>query len=694
MYLVIGEKPSVSQTLAKVLGAGKRQDGYLSGADCIVSWCLGHLAEYVSPEVYDSRYEKWEFSQLPILPEHWQLAVARDKKKQFEVLKKLLNRPDLEYVVNACDAGREGELIFKRVYDLSGSRLPVKRLWISSMEDGAVRDGFAHLKDGREYGNLCEAAVCRAKADWLNDYLRLLYARIGVPYCPDHHIPITGNTIKEMIDKIMELPDKTRCTILSPVIQGKKGTHKDLIEKLMKEGYIRVRIDGEIKYLEELEPLDKNKKHTIDVVVDRIVKNDDRSRFHDSLETALKLSDGLAILLTNESETLFSSNYACKICGFSLPKLEPKLFSFNAPFGACPECKGLGITQKVDLSLLIPDDTKSIAQGGIHYYKNIVNTENLEWQRIHALIKYYEIDMDTPIKDLPKKKLNYLLYGSDVPIAYQLNSRSGTVSTKFEYIEGVCPMIERRYMETTSTMSREWYGSFLADAQCPKCHGARLNKQALSVLVGGKNIYEWTQMSIQEAIQFMNELELTPTQAKIAELVIKEIKNRLSFLNHVGLSYLTLDRLASTLSGGEAQRIRLATQIGSRLTGVMYVLDEPSIGLHQRDNDRLIGALKDMRDLGNTLIVVEHDEDTMRASDYIVDVGPGAGVHGGQIVAAGTPEEIMQNENSITGAYLSGRKRIEVPMTRRKGNGKIIYLSSAPPPYGFHCWSQASRVCS
>ena len=491
------------------------------------------------------------------------------------------------------------------------------------------------------------------------DYLRLLYARIGVPYCPDHHIPITGN-------KIMELPDKTRCTILSPVIQGKKGTHKDLIDNLMKEGYIRVRVDGEIKYLEELEPLDKNKKHTIDVVVDRIVKSEDRSRFHDSLETALKLSDGLAILLTKESETLFSSNYACKICGFSVPKLEPKLFSFNAPFGACPECKGLGITQKVDLSLLIPDDTKSIAQGGIHYYKNIVNTENLEWQRIHALIKYYEIDMDTPIKDLPKKKLNYLLYGSDVPIAYQLNSRSGTVSTKLEYIEGVCPMIERRYMETTSTMSREWYGSFLTDALCPKCHGARLNKQALSVLVGGKNIYEWTKMSIREAIQFMDELELTPTQAKIAELVVKEIKNRLSFLNHVGLSYLTLDRLASTLSGGEAQRIRLATQIGSGLTGVMYILDEPSIGLHQRDNDKLIATLKKLRDLGNTLLIVEHDEDTMYAADQIIDIGPGAGVHGGNVMAQGTAEEVKLVKDSVTGQYLSGRKKIEVPKKRRK----------------------------
>lgn len=509
------------------------------------------------------------------------------------------------------------------------------------------------------------------------DYLRLMYARIGVPYCPHHHEPITGSTIKEMIDKIMELPDGTRCTILSPVVSGKKGTHKDLIDKLIKEGYVRVRLDGEIVYLEEIENIEKNKKHSIDVVVDRIVKADNRSRFHDSLETSLKLSDGLAVLLTKEEEILFSSNYACKVCGFSVPKLEPKLFSFNAPFGSCPECKGLGITQKVDLDLLIPDWNKSISQGGIHYYKNIVNTENLEWQRIHALIKYYDIDMDVPLKDLPKKQLNYILYGSDVPIAYKLESRSGNTSTKLEIIEGVCTLIERRYMETTSSMSREWYGSFLTDSPCPVCHGARLNEQALSVQVSGKNIYEWTCMSVKEALEFMDKLELTPTQAKIADLVIKEIKNRLSFLNHVGLSYLTLDRLASTLSGGEAQRIRLATQIGSRLTGVMYVLDEPSIGLHQRDNDRLIDALKEMRDLGNTLIVVEHDEDTMRASDYIVDIGPGAGVHGGNVVAAGTPEEIMRDENSITGAYLSGRKRIEVPKVRRKGNKKTIKIIKA-----------------
>ncbi len=509
------------------------------------------------------------------------------------------------------------------------------------------------------------------------DYLRLMYARVGEPYCPNHHIPITGNTIKEMVDKIMELEDGARCTILSPIVSGKKGTHKDLIAKLVKEGYVRVRVDGEIRYLEEVGELEKNKKHNIDVVVDRIVKKDNRSRFHDSLETALKLSDGLAILLTKDEETLFSSNYACKICGFSVPKLEPKLFSFNAPFGACPTCKGLGITQKVSLQLLMPDRSLSIAQGGIRYYKNIVNTENLEWQRMKALIDFYEIDMDTPIEELKKSDLNKILYGSDSPIRYTLASRSGIIQQKNEYIEGVCPMIERRFQETTSSFSREWYGSFIADQECPTCSGARLNEQALSVQVGEKNIFEWTQMSIQDARTFMETLQLSDMDMKIATLIIKEIQNRLEFLDHVGLGYLTLNRLAGSLSGGEAQRIRLATQIGSKLSGVMYVLDEPSIGLHQRDNDRLIEALKEMRDLGNTLIVVEHDEDTMRASDFIVDVGPGAGVLGGEIVATGTPEEVMKNENSITGAYLSGRKKIEVPKKRRKGNGKKIRVLQA-----------------
>lgn len=509
------------------------------------------------------------------------------------------------------------------------------------------------------------------------DYLRLLYARIGVPYCPTHNEPITGSTIKEMVDRIMELEDGTRCTILSPVISNRKGTHKDLLDKLIKEGYVRIRLDGQIVYLEEVDTLEKNKKHSIDVVVDRIVKSSDRRRFYDSLETALKLSDGLAILLTKDEEILFSSNYACKICGFSIPKLEPKLFSFNAPYGACPECKGLGITQKVDLDLLIPDRSLSINEGGIRYYKNIVNSENLEWQRFKVLLDHYKIDTSMPISKIPAKKLERILYGSDVPIAYQLHSRGGITQTKNEYVEGVVSLIERRYMETTSSMSRDWYGSFITDAPCPKCHGARLNEQALSVRVGGKNIDEWTQMSIKEALVFMENLQLDEMQEKIAHLILKEIYNRLSFLNHVGLNYLTLNRLASTLSGGEAQRIRLANQIGSRLTGVMYVLDEPSIGLHQRDNDRLIQALKDMRDLGNTLIVVEHDEDTMRASDYIVDVGPGAGAHGGQIVAQGTPEEIMSDPNSITGAYLSGRMKIEVPQTRRKGNGKKLRVVQA-----------------
>lgn len=504
------------------------------------------------------------------------------------------------------------------------------------------------------------------------DYLRLLYARIGVPYCPTHHEPITSQTIKQMIERIMELPDRTRLVILSPIVKGKKGTHKDLLAKLTREGYVRVRIDGEVRILEEVEQLEKNKKHDIDVVVDRIVKSDDRSRLHDSLESALKLSDGLAVVAYGEEEILFSSNYACKYCGFSIPKLEPKLFSFNAPFGACPQCKGLGITQKVDIDYLIPDRSKSIQEGGIVYYKNIVGSENLDWQRFAALLKHYHIRIDTPIEQIPTYEFERLLYGSDEPIAYTLYSRSGNVTKKNEYIEGIVTQIERRYMETTSSMSREWLGTFMAEMPCPVCGGKRLNEQALSVYVGGKNIYEWTTMSVKEAICFMDDLKLSKQQEEIARLIVKEIKDRLSFLHNVGLGYLTLDRIAGSLSGGEAQRIRLATQIGSHLSGVLYVLDEPSIGLHQRDNDRLISTLKDMRDLGNSLIVVEHDEDTMRASDYIIDIGPGAGIHGGRVVAAGTPQEVMANEDSITGAYLSGRKKIDVPKTRRKGNGNKL----------------------
>lgn len=509
------------------------------------------------------------------------------------------------------------------------------------------------------------------------DYLRLLYARIGFPYCPTHNEPITSQTIKQMVDRIMEIEDKTRLTILSPAVHGKKGTHKDLFEHLRKEGYIRVRVDGEMKLLEDVEALEKNKKHNIDVVVDRIVKGNDRSRLHDSLETALKLSDGLAVVTYNEEEILFSSNYSCKYCGFNIPKLEPRLFSFNAPFGACDHCKGLGITQKVDVDYLIPDRSKSIRQGGIIYYKNIVGTENLEWQRFKALLDYYKIDIDKPIKELKKSELDILLYGSKDLISYRLASRSGNVMKKTEFIEGVCTLIERRYMETSSTMSREWYATFLAEAPCPVCGGRRLNEQALSVRVGGINIHEWTTMSVKQAIEFMKTLELTQQQKDIAKLILKEISDRLGFLNNVGLGYLTLDRLAGSLSGGEAQRIRLATQIGSRLSGVLYVLDEPSIGLHQRDNDRLIDTLKNMRDLGNSLIVVEHDEDTMRASDYVIDIGPGAGIHGGHVVAAGTPEEVMANENSLTGQYLSGKRKIEIPAKRRKGNGKKLEIVGA-----------------
>ncbi|MEG1526924.1 MAG: excinuclease ABC subunit UvrA [Erysipelotrichaceae bacterium] len=509
------------------------------------------------------------------------------------------------------------------------------------------------------------------------DYLRLLYARIGIPYCPIHHEPITSQTIKQMVDRIMLIEDKTRLMILSPIIKGKKGTHKELLENLQKEGYIRVRVDGTIHLIEDMEPLEKTKKHTIDVIVDRIIKSDDRSRLHDSLEAALKLSDGNVVVAYNGEEILFSSNYSCKYCGFSIPKLEPRLFSFNAPFGACDNCKGLGITMEVDVDYLIPDKKKSIRKGGIIYYKNIISKDNLEWQRFKALCDFYDIDLDKPIEKFTKKEMDIVLYGSKDIITYKIYSKSGNIAQRSELIEGICTLIERRYRETSSQMSRDWYATFLSEATCPTCGGKRLNEQALSVQVGGINIYEWTQMSVKQSLQFMEHLKLTKQQSEIANLVVKEINNRLNFLNNVGLNYLTLARLAGSLSGGEAQRIRLATQIGSRLTGVLYVLDEPSIGLHQRDNDRLIKTLKDMRDLGNSLIVVEHDEDTMRASDYIIDVGPGAGAHGGYIVAAGTPQEVMDNPASLTGQYLSGKLKIDVPKSRRKGNGKKLEVVNA-----------------
>lgn len=510
------------------------------------------------------------------------------------------------------------------------------------------------------------------------DYLRLLYARVGVPYCPDHHIPITGQTITEMVNTVNQYEDGTKMTILAPIVRNKKGTFKDTFEKLQKDGYVRVRVDGEIKLLEDDITLEKNNRHDIDVVVDRIVKrSDSRSRIHDSMETALSLADGKVIVSTGDKENLFSSNYACSICGFSVPTLEPRLFSFNAPLGACPTCHGLGITEEVDVDILIPDSDLSINEGGIKYYKNIVGTENIEWQTFAMLCKTYKIPLDKPIKTFTKKQMDIILNGSDRPIKYVIYSSSGNRYDRNDFIEGVKKLIERRYVETTSSWSKDWYHSFMMESTCPTCNGKRLNKEALSVIVGDKNIMEFTAMSVVQALDWLDKLALTETQAKIAELVIKEIRNRLQFLKDVGLDYLTLDRLAGTLSGGEAQRIRLATQIGSRLSGVLYVLDEPSIGLHQRDNARLIQTLKNMRDLGNSLIVVEHDEETMMSADWIVDIGPGAGIHGGNVMASGTPLEVMKNENSITGLYLSGKKRIDVPKSRRKGNGKHVEIQGA-----------------
>ena len=510
------------------------------------------------------------------------------------------------------------------------------------------------------------------------DYLRLLYARVGTPYCPVHNTPIESQTIVQMVNRAMSFEDGTRLEVLAPVTRNQKGTFKDYFEKLRKDGYLRIYVDGEMRLLEEDIVLDKNKKHNLDIVIDRIKKNENsRSRLHDSIENSLKLANGLCLLKAGEEEILFSSNYSCVECGFSLPALEPRLFSFNSPLGACDHCKGLGSVMSVDLDYLMPDRNLSIRQGGIRYYKNQVDSENMDWQKFVVLCNYAKVDLDMPINQIPEKNLNIVLYGTSEPVAYSITTRTGNQYVRNQYLDGVVNMIERRYLETTSAMSKEWYASFMAEHKCPKCHGKRLNEMALSVRVGTKNIHEWTQMSVVQAIKYMENLELDPMKAEIARLVTQEILNRLTFLKDVGLEYLTLDRLAGSLSGGEAQRIRLATQIGSHLTGVLYVLDEPSIGLHQRDNARLIQTLKNMRDLGNSLIVVEHDEETMMESDFIVDIGPGAGVHGGEVIVAGTPETVMQCEKSITGQYLSGRKKIGIPAKRRKGNGQKIKIIGA-----------------
>lgn len=512
------------------------------------------------------------------------------------------------------------------------------------------------------------------------DYLRLLYARVGKAYCPKHDVVIESQTIKQMADTIDQYADGDRLMVVARVVKRKKGTFKDYFADLLKDGYLRVVVDGQNYMLDEEIELDKNKKHDIDVVIDRIIKKEGyRSRLVDSLEAGLKLTGGEVIVqnLTTKTEELFSEHLACPICGFSVPKLEPRLFSFNNPLGACPDCRGLGIKNEVDDDLLIPDWSKSINEGGLRYFKTAVGTNRIEWQRFLVLCKKYKIDLDKPLKDFTKQELSYILDGSREPISYEIVSDSGNVSRTTKFIEGVRTLIARRYEETTSKWSKEWYASFMSEHTCPTCKGRRLNDQVLSVRVGGLNIAEFTEQSIEDALHFIQNIKLTDYEMNIARLVVKEINDRLTFLNNVGLGYLTLARRAGGLSGGEAQRIRLATQIGTRLTGVLYVLDEPSIGLHQRDNEKLIKSLQDIRDLGNSVLVVEHDEDTMRASDFIVDIGPGAGVHGGQVICAGTPEEVMNCKDSITGQYLSGKRKIEVPKKRRKGNGLFIEVKGA-----------------
>ena len=482
-----------------------------------------------------------------------------------------------------------------------------------------------------------------------------------------------------MTDKVLEYGEGTKIIIMSPVVSGEKGTHKDILEKLRKEGYIRVRINGEMIDLSENIELEKNKKDNIDVVIDRIViKEESHSRLFEAIETATKLSNGkviIQVLGDNAKEIVFSEQFACPHCDFSLSELEPRTFSFNAPYGACPECKGLGIKLQIDKDLLVPDTTLSIADGCIKTLTD--DPEGLDYKKLECLCKHYKISMTKPWKKLTEKQHQMILYGSDEIIHFQYKSKSGNSYNSKDFYEGIINNLERRYMETSSTWIRDWLENYMVEYECDSCHGARLKDEVLSVKVDGRNIYEVTCMSIKELLKSYETLKLSEEQKQIANLVLKEINERLSFLSNVGLDYLTLSRSAGTLSGGEAQRIWLATQIGSHLTGVLYVLDVPSIGLHQRDNEKLIKSMQEMRDLGNTLIVVEHDTDTMLACDYLVDIGPGAGDAGGHIVAHGTPEEVMKNKTSITGQYLSGKKCIEVPKERRKGNKKYLKIKGA-----------------
>ena len=508
------------------------------------------------------------------------------------------------------------------------------------------------------------------------DYLRLLYARIGIPYCPKHNIPITRQSIEEMTNRIMDLNAGSKLEIMAPIVHGEKGTHKDLFDELRRSGYSRVRVNGENRSLDEEIVLEKNIKDNIEVIVDRIVLDpEERGRIFEAIEASCKLANGKVLInVIGNEEILMSESYACPHCNFSIPELEPRLFSFNAPYGACPECKGLGTKLKIGEALLMPDKNKSILEGGI---KTISNEENMDTVQLLTVCEHYNIDVNKPLKDIPKSQLDIILYGSKDKIDFKYTSKSGNVRYVTDYYEGIINKLERLHLETTSNWRREWIEMYMVESPCPKCHGARLSDMVLSVKINKKNIYEVTNFSILELRDFIAKLKLTKEQMEISGLVTKEILNRLDFLINVGLGYLTLSRSAGTLSGGEAQRIRLATQIGSKLSGVLYVLDEPSIGLHQKDNEKLIKAMQEMRDLGNTLIVVEHDTDTMLAADYLVDIGPGAGEFGGRVMAAGTPKEVMENPDSLTGRYLSGKERIEVPKKRRKGSGKSLKIIKA-----------------
>ncbi|ARE29129.1 excinuclease ABC subunit A [Lactococcus cremoris] len=512
----------------------------------------------------------------------------------------------------------------------------------------------------------------------INDYLRLLYARVGTPYCVNGHGKISAQSVEEIVEKILELPEKTRLQILAPVVRTKKGTHVKMFERIQKDGYVRVRVDGEVYDISEVPELDKNKKHTIEIVIDRIVvKEGIRSRLFDSVEAALHQAEGYVIVdKMDGSELLFSEFYACPVCGFTVPELEPRLFSFNAPFGSCPDCDGLGVKLEPDVDLLIPDTSKTLREGAIIYWYGKASTYYPAL--LEQAMEQFGIDLDTPWEKLSEKEQQIVLYGNGDKLFHFLHEGDFGLRDQDMTFVGVIPNLWRRYRSGMSESAREMAHSYMTELTCTTCHGYRLNDQALSVKVGEKNIAEFSILSIGDTLDYVKSLVLSENNEMIAKPILKEIKDRLAFLKNVGLDYLTLSRSSGTLSGGESQRIRLATQIGSNLSGVLYILDEPSIGLHQRDNDRLIESLQKMRDLGNTLIVVEHDEDTMMAADWLIDVGPGAGDLGGEIIASGTPKQVMKNKKSLTGQYLSGKRAIPVPVKRRAiDKKKMVKITGA-----------------